>query len=63
MNEGIELGTTDVMASMRHRILVLGGSLSVVHTAGASTVLTASIPLPARALLSERRDRRHVAKG
>jgi len=47
MSEGIESGTADVIASMRHRISVLGGTLSVVQTPGATTVLTASMPLPA----------------
>lgn len=47
MREGIEFGTADVIASMRHRIAVLGGTLTVVQTPGGTTVLTASIPLPA----------------
>ncbi len=52
MTDGIELGTTDVLASMRHRMRVLGGTFTLVHTPGGSTVLTASIPFPVRPIPS-----------
>lgn len=48
MADGIEFGTSDILASMRHRMRVLGGTFSLVHTPGGATVLTASIPFPVK---------------
>ena len=35
-----------ILASMRHRIRVLGGTLQVSRTKAGTTVLTVSMPLP-----------------
>jgi signal transduction histidine kinase len=51
MSDGKELGTSDSLASMRHRLFVLGGTFTVLHKPGRPTVMTASMPLAPLAAL------------
>jgi signal transduction histidine kinase len=37
---------TMILASMRHRIRALGGTVKIVRTEAGATVLTVSMPLP-----------------
>jgi signal transduction histidine kinase len=45
MLDGMELGTSDSLASMRHRLFILGGTFTILHASGRPTVMTASMPL------------------
>ncbi len=45
MSDGKELGTSDALASMRHRLFMLGGTFTILHDSGRPTVMTASMPL------------------
>lgn len=45
MHDGQELGTTDELASIRHRLFIWGGTFTILHTSGRSTVMTVSMPL------------------
>jgi signal transduction histidine kinase len=45
MIDGMELGTSDSLASMRHRLFILGGTFTILHDSGRPTVMTASMPL------------------
>ena len=45
MNDGKEFGTSDALASMQHRLFMLGGTFTILHTSGRPTVMTASMPL------------------
>jgi signal transduction histidine kinase len=47
MLEGKEIGATIALASMQHRLRVIGGIVDLERTPGGMTVLTASMPLPA----------------
>jgi signal transduction histidine kinase len=50
MSDGKELGTSDELASIRHRLLMWGGTFTIVHTTGRSTVMTVSMPLSPRSV-------------
>ena len=45
MNDGKECGTSDALASMQHRLFMLGGTFTILHKPGRPTVMTASMPL------------------
>jgi two-component system, NarL family, sensor histidine kinase UhpB len=45
MHDGKEFGTSDELASMRHRLLLLGGTFTILHDSGRPTVMTACVPL------------------
>ena len=45
MNDGKECGTSDALASMQHRLFMLGGTFTILHKSGRPTVMTASMPL------------------
>lgn len=49
VSDGHEAGASTALASMRHRLRVLGGEVDMRRNDAGGTVLTASIPLGARA--------------
>jgi signal transduction histidine kinase len=46
IHEGKEVGAAIALASMQHRLRVMGGTVDMERTPGGTTVLTASLPLP-----------------
>jgi signal transduction histidine kinase len=50
MSDGKELGTSDALASIRHRLFVLGGTVTLLRGSGQPTVMTVSMPLSPRSV-------------
>jgi signal transduction histidine kinase len=48
VSDGQEAGSSTALASMRHRLRVLGGEVDMSRNDSGGTVLTASMPLGAR---------------
>lgn len=45
ISDGKEIGTSDELASIRHRLVIWGGTFTMLHDSGRSTVMTVSMPL------------------